>query len=75
MRQYFFTRAKGDTRGHNLKLYKEGCNKDVLKFSFGNRVVNNWNKLPIQVVNSTSINAFKANWDKYSRSNRGIYEF
>jgi hypothetical protein len=67
----FFIRASGDTRGHNLKLYKERCNKDVLKFSFGNRVVNNWNKLPNEVVNSKSINAFKANLDKFLKYNRG----
>jgi hypothetical protein len=67
----FFTRASGDTRGHNLKLYKQGCNKDVLKFSFGNRVVSKWNKLPFEVVNSKSINAFKANWVRFTRLNRG----
>jgi ribonuclease P/MRP protein subunit RPP40 len=32
----FFTRRKGVTRGHSLKLYKESCKKDVQKFSFGN---------------------------------------
>ena len=49
--QTFFTRRKGVTRGHSMKLYKESCKKDVRKFSFGNRVVNTWNKFPEQVVN------------------------
>ena len=30
-------------RGHSKKLFKESVNKDVLKFSFGNRVVEQWN--------------------------------
>jgi hypothetical protein len=67
----FFTRRKGVTRGHSMKLYKESCKKDVLKFSFGNRVVNSWNKLPEQVVNCESINSFKSNIDKFLRKNGG----
>jgi hypothetical protein len=67
----FFTRGKGVTRGHSMKLYKENCRKDVLKFSFGNRVVNTWNKLPEQVVNCESINSFKRNIDKLLRKNGG----
>ena len=54
-----------------MKLYKESCKKDVLKFSFGNRVVNSWNKLPEQVVNCESINSFKSNIDKFLRKNGG----
>ena len=54
-----------------MKLYKESCKKDVLKFSFGNRVVNSWNKLPEQVVNCESINSFKSNIDKFLRKKWG----
>ena len=54
-----------------MKLYKESCKKDVLKFSFGNRVVNTWNKLPEQVINCESINSFKRNIDKLLRKNGG----
>jgi len=70
----FFTRRKGVTRGHSLKLYKENCKRDVLKFSFGNRIINKWNKLPEHVINCGSINSFKSNIDKFLRINGGIYE-
>ena len=32
-------------RGHSLKLNKKGVRLDVAKFSFSNRVVNEWNIL------------------------------
>ena len=63
-----FYKAKRSDR-HSMKLYKESCKKDVLKFSFCNRVVNSWNKLPEQVVNCGSINSFKSNIDKFLRKN------
>lgn len=68
----FFERAEGGiTRGHQLKLYKEGCKKDWLKFSFGHRVIDKWNKLPEYVVSCLSMNAFKTNVDKWLGHNWG----
>ena len=55
----FFKRQQGVTRGHTLKLYKQRVNKDVFKFSFGHRVVDEWNKLPEEVINAEGINTFK----------------
>jgi len=42
-----------------MKLYKDRVNKDVLKFSFANRIIEQWNKLPGTVVNVNNINSFK----------------
>ena len=56
---------------HCLKLVKERFNKDVMKYSFSNRVINMWNRLPENVVNCTSINSFKTNVDKIIRKNGG----
>lgn len=42
----FFKRHLSNTRGHSMKLYKERVNRDVLKFSFANTVIEHWNKLP-----------------------------
>jgi len=42
------------------------------KFSFGNRVCDEWNKLPGWVVNLESMNNFKGNLDQYLRDNRGF---
>ena len=67
----FFKVQCSKTRGHSLKLFKARVNKDVLKFSFGNRVMENWNKLPEEVINSKSINSFKNKIDKYLCSSLG----
>ena len=52
-------------RGHNLKLYKGKCKLDIRKFFFSNRVVDEWNKLPQDVVASKNVNEFKARIDKH----------
>jgi len=46
-----------NTREHSIKLYKDRVNKDVLKFSFVNRVIEQWNKLPEIVVNVFIVNS------------------
>jgi hypothetical protein len=68
----FFTRHQGITRGHTKKLCKSNYRKDVLKFSFGNRVVNMWNKLPEDVISRDNLNEFKSRIDKFLRDNGGI---
>ena len=60
-----FTRHISNTRGHTMKLYKNRVNSDVLKYSFANRVIEHWNKLPENVINVNSINSFKNKVDKY----------
>jgi len=42
-----------------MKLYKRCCRLDVRKFFFCQRVVNNWNSLPEDVVKAPSVNSFK----------------
>ena len=41
---------KAATRGNSLKMLKSRPKKDIRKFSFTNRIVNMWNKLPDEVV-------------------------
>ena len=60
------------TRGHKYKLFKSFCKLDVKKFSFGNRVINEWNSLPDAVVNSVSINDFKGKLDHHLALMRGF---
>jgi hypothetical protein len=50
------------TRGHNLKI-STVCNSNVRKTFFTMRVVNAWNSLPSDLVNSPSIDTFKNNLD------------
>ncbi len=66
----FFSRHISNTRGHSMKLYKDRVNRDVLKYSFANRVIEQWNRLPEEVISANSINSFKNKVDKYLKSNR-----
>ena len=61
--QLFFSRAVGNTRGHELKLAKAGCRLDCRKYSFSHRVVDLWNKLPSSVVECNTVNSFKHHVD------------
>ena len=53
------------TRGNSLKLSKVFSRTDVRRFSFSQRVVNEWNSLPDWVVKSDSVHSFKVNIDKF----------
>ena len=61
----FFRIQCAKTKGHPMKLYKERVNREVLKDSFGNRVIGQWNNLPEEVINATSMNMFKSRLNKY----------
>ena len=53
------------TRGHKAALVKEQCRLDMRKYSFSQRVINEWNKLPNDCVNASSVNMFKNRIDRY----------
>ena len=62
----FFTFAKNQgTRGHNFKLYKHQCNKNVRKYSFSFRCIDIWNNLSNPTVNAFNVDHFKKllDWD------------
>ena len=56
------------TRGHNKKLKKEHCKRDIKKYSFPHRAVSKWNELDEEIVNADSVHGFKA------RLNKGRYQ-
>ena len=64
----FFKRQESVTRGRSLKLYKMRVNKDVFKFSFGYRVIDEWNKLLEEFINEEGINSFKTKVGKFLRN-------
>ena len=47
--EVFFDMLQSSLRGHSLKLNKKRVRLDVAKFSFSNRVVNEWNILDEEV--------------------------
>ena len=46
-------------------LVKEQCRLDMRNYSFSLRVMNDWNKLPNDCVNASSMNMFKNRIDRY----------
>ena len=54
-------------RGHNFKIIKKFTNKTKYQKFFTNRVINKWNNLPSDIVNSKSINEFKNKFDTLNK--------
>ena len=69
-RQFFeiaSTEVSHKTRGHNLKIIKDGCKYDIRRHFFSQRVINAWNGLSQFVVDAVTVNAFKNRLDKFDR--------
>jgi len=55
--QFFLLQSKGYcTRGHVMKLQVQRSRLDVRRHFFSQRVVQNWNRLPQNVVETTTVN-------------------
>ena len=61
----YFTLSENNTRGHHLKVKKKKATKNTTLNVFSNRVVNDWNNLPREVIAANSTNAFKNQLDKF----------
>ena len=65
-RNMFFKLKEGcRTRGHKAAFVKEQCRLDMRKYSFSQRVINEWNKLPNDCVNASSVNMFKTSINRH----------
>ena len=54
------------TRGHGLKVkMTENVKLDVRKYFFTNRIVEPWNELPQDIVDSITVNEFKGKYDRW----------
>ena len=60
---------------HNLKLYKGRFLTDVGKYSFTNRIIDEWNLLSENVVSCNSVDSFKIKLDRYFKSCRGFIAY
>ena len=59
-RNMFFKLKEGSIiRGQKAALVKEQCRLDMRKYCFSQRVINEWNKLPNDCVNSSTMHMFK----------------
>ena len=62
---FFQPARETTTRGHRFKLYKQHARTLGKQKTFGNRVLNEWNKLPPYVVEAENVNAFKNRLDTH----------
>ena len=60
------------TRGHQYRVHKGLAVKQQRAFSFSQRVVNNWNRLPVHVVSAPTLDTFKNRLDAHWKEH--IYE-
>ena len=67
-----FELNKRSTRGHTCKIKKRYCRSNLSKYSYRNRSIDIWNKLPIEIIESSTINEFKGGLDRHLRSMRGL---
>ena len=66
-RDKFFTASNMEhgLRGHSKKLFKPRCNTTARLKTFSMRAIDDWNRLPGEVVDATSVNKFKNKLDKH----------
>ena len=61
--ELFELETRTNTRGHEFKLRKQRCNSGLRQHFFTQRVTDQWNNLPDDVVQAPSVNAFKNRLD------------
>jgi len=73
--QTFFSLSKThSTRGHSWKLAKQTCNRDCRLHFFSLRVINRWNSLTQEVVDSATVNSFKSGLQKLRNQQMGFFK-
>ncbi len=62
---FFSFNSESSTRGHDQKIIKRHTRLGIRQSVFSQRVVNDWNSLPTEIIHSPSLNAFKSRLDKF----------
>ena len=65
-----FDMSQSSLCGHTLKLNLKK-RLDVAKFSFSNRVLNEWNIFDKEIISGCSFSGFKRKLDRHFRDKRG----
>ena len=53
------------TRSNGYKIYKKFCHLNCRKYFFSQRIINDWNSLPREIIESENIWIFKSKLDLY----------
>ena len=70
--QTFSRNEAHSTCGHSWKLAKQTCNQDCRLHFFSLRVLNRWNSLTQELVDSESVNSFKSGLEKLRKRKMGF---
>lgn len=62
-------------RGHSSKLHKTTCRRNRRLYFFSLRVINWWNKLPQEIIDAPSVNAFKNRLDKHFSAHPVMFNY
>ena len=68
-----FTFHNTVTRGNGYKLYKKFSHLNLRKFSFSDRIIDDWNHLPTFLIESSTVLTFKTKLDILWNCNRFDY--
>jgi len=63
----------GRTRGNRYKLHKKRFRLVAAKYNFGNRAVNDWNRLPDRIVQIEELGKFKGELNNHLGRIRGFF--
>ena len=58
--EHIYLIGRTATRGHNQKIYKKNCRTNIRKYNFSQRILDMWNSLPKQVIETKTVNTFKS---------------
>ena len=64
----FIPSSEVTTRGNSKKIQKKRGDINARKYFFPNRIVDDWNNLPEQIVSAQTINQFKKLYDQKTQS-------
>jgi len=70
--QLFFSLSSPGLRGHPYKIHKPQVRIDVRKYFFSFRIIDEWNNLPVALLNCVTIDTFKRKLDCHLK-NRGYF--
>jgi hypothetical protein len=68
IRHLFALHEGGRTRGHSLKLLKDRFVTTARQYFLTNRIFDQWNSLPPEIVNCKTADSFKAKYDSLLKS-------